>query len=202
MKDNEKIKINRFIRAFVVIEILMIIVVGNLLIRDVEKMDKEMRAFHGEEKVQMQADIEKKEVEEVSQALNMEYIPDPVEVAPVQLEEEYYDSLEELALCVEAESGNQPLEGRQMVAAVILNRVDDTEFPNTVKEVIEQKGQFTSFWDGSMARIKIPSETSIQAVQQELKERKYKTIFYFRAERYSKYGTPAWKYGEHYFNKK
>jgi len=143
-----------------------------------------------------------KETKEVEVSTQVQ-VSDPTEVAPVQLEEEaYYDSLEELALCVEAEAGNQPLEGRQMVAAVILNRVDDTEFPNTVKEVIEQKGQFTSFWDGSMKRIGVPSEKSIQAVQLELKERKYKDLFYFRTERYSKYGTPAWKYGDHYFNTK
>ena len=42
-------------------------------------------------------------------------------------EEIYYDSLELLAVCVEAEAGNQSLEGKKMVVDVILNRVDDKD---------------------------------------------------------------------------
>ena len=37
-------------------------------------------------------------------------------------EEEYFDALEELAICVEAEAGNQGLLGKRMVVDVILNR--------------------------------------------------------------------------------
>ena len=43
-------------------------------------------------------------------------------------EEEYFDSLELLALCVEAEAGNQGLIGKKYVCDVILNRVDDEDF--------------------------------------------------------------------------
>lgn len=52
-------------------------------------------------------------------------------VAPVQLdlvdieEEEYWDGLELLAICVEAEAGNQGLQGKRLVADVILNRAED-----------------------------------------------------------------------------
>ena len=48
-------------------------------------------------------------------------IPDIVDT-PAEIEEEmYYDSLEMLAICVEAEAGNQSMEGKRLVAAVILN---------------------------------------------------------------------------------
>ena len=43
--------------------------------------------------------------------------------------EEYYDSLELLACCVEAEAGDQGLVGKKYVVDVVLNRVDDEDFP-------------------------------------------------------------------------
>lgn len=56
--------------------------------------------------------------------------PDPVDIE----EEEYWDSLELLAICVEAEAGNQGLQGKRLVADVILNRAEDHsgQWPDTI----------------------------------------------------------------------
>ena len=113
-------------------------------------------------------------------------------------EEEYFDSLEELAICVEAEAGNQGLLGKRMVVDVILNRVEDTDWPGSIREVIEQKYQFASFWNGAMDRT-IPTEETYNAVNMELKERSYPGLLYFTAEAYGDYGTPWGKVGDHYF---
>lgn len=125
------------------------------------------------------------------------------EIRSVEPEVRIYDNLEELARCVQAEAGNQSPEGKRMVAAVILNRVDHADFPNTVKGVIEQhRGihyQFSSFADGSMKSAE-PTEGTYEAIQLEISERKYPTIFFFRTKRYSDYGKPAWKFEDHYFN--
>lgn len=119
------------------------------------------------------------------------------------LEEELYcDSLELLAICVQAEAGNQSLMGRRMVADVILNRVDDPDFPDTIEGVITQRYQFSSYWDGGMERNCVPDETTIKAVQLELKQRSYPGLLYFRTGRYSSYGTPWKKVGAHYFSTK
>lgn len=116
-----------------------------------------------------------------------------------ELEEEaYYDSLEELAICVEAEAGNQSLEGKRMVVDVILNRVDDPEWPDTIQGVIEQYPQFSSFWDGGMAGVYEPSKETFKAVQMELEERSYPGIYYFTAGGYGEFGTP-WKQVEDHF---
>lgn len=40
-------------------------------------------------------------------------------------------------------------ESQANVMAVILNRVDDPEFPNTIQEVIEQPGQFSTVSNGT-----------------------------------------------------
>lgn len=126
--------------------------------------------------------------------------PDPVDIE----EEEYWDSLELLAICVEAEAGNQGLQGKRLVADVILNRAEDTsgQWPDTISGVISQKNQFTSYWDGNMAGIWKPSEETYQAVRIEVEQRGYPEIYYFREGEWSDYGTPWEKIGSHYFSTK
>ena len=48
-----------------------------------------------------------------------------------------------LSRIINAESGNQPLEGKIAVGNVVLNRVASPRFPDTVYEVIFQRNQFT-----------------------------------------------------------
>lgn len=125
------------------------------------------------------------------------------ELTPEEIEEEmYYDSLELLAICVEVEAGNQPLDGRRMVVDVILNRVDDQDFPDTIEGVITQPYHFSSYWDGNMDSITEISELTYTAVQMELEERGWPQLFYFTEGDYSKYGTPWKKVGDHYFSTK
>jgi len=117
-------------------------------------------------------------------------------------DEPVYDSISLLERCVEAEAGNQPLEGRRMVVDVILNRVDDEEFPDTVYDVITQPQHFSSYWDGGMDKVDNISELTRAAVEMELKERSWTELYYFTAERYSEYGTPWNQVGDHYFSTK
>lgn len=113
-------------------------------------------------------------------------------------EEEYTDDLELLAACVEAEAGNQGLDGKRMVADVILNRVEDPDWPNTIEGVITQKYQFSTYWNGAMESVSISDET-FEACKMELKERGWPGIYYFTAGGYGEYGTPWRKVGDHYF---
>lgn len=123
------------------------------------------------------------------------------ELTEEQIEEEmYYDSLELLAICVEAEAANQGLEGKRLVADVILNRVDSAEFPNNIVDVISQPYHFTSYWDGGMERA-VPTEETFEAVRMELKHRSNTEILYFTAGEWPEYGTHWRKVGDHYFAK-
>lgn len=131
----------------------------------------------------------------------LEYYPEtPEEYA----EEDYWNSVEMIAICVEAEAGNQGLEGKRLVVDVILNRVDDDsgEWPDTIQEVIGQLNQFSSYWDGGMERVIEPSEETFEAVRMELEERSYPGIYYFREGTWSEYGTPWRQVGDHYFSTK
>ena len=115
-------------------------------------------------------------------------------------EEKYYDSLELMAICIEAEAGNQGLEGKRLVADVILNRVDSPDFPDNITDVITQPYHFTSYWEGAMDRA-VPTDETFEAVRLELEHRTNTEILYFTAGEWPRYGTHWRKVGDHYFAK-
>ena len=55
-----------------------------------------------------------------------------------------------LVCLVFCESGSEPYEGKLAVANVVLNRYHSSRFPNTIKGVIYQSGQFSPTWNGSL----------------------------------------------------
>lgn len=71
-----------------------------------------------------------------------------------------------MANAVYGEARGEPYEGQVAVAAVILNRVRASEFPNTVSGVIFQPGAFTAVADGQIYLT--PNETAAKAVKDAL----------------------------------
>lgn len=116
-------------------------------------------------------------------------------------EDMYLESMEMLARCVEAEAGNQGLEGKRLVVDVILNRVRDKDFPDTITGVITQKYHFSSYWNGAMEKVEVSEETR-QAIRMELEEVGYPGLIYFREGDWPLYGTQWKKVGAHYFSTK
>ncbi|MBS4188971.1 cell wall hydrolase [Bacillus sp. FJAT-49705] len=55
-----------------------------------------------------------------------------------------------LARLVHAEAKGEPYEGKVAVALVVLNRVEDDRFPDTIKNVIYEKRQFQPVENGSI----------------------------------------------------
>ena len=55
-----------------------------------------------------------------------------------------------MARLVYAEARGEPLEGQIAVAAVVLNRLRSSKFPNTISEVIYDPGQFTPVESNSL----------------------------------------------------
>ena len=55
-----------------------------------------------------------------------------------------------LSRIIFAEAGNQSIEGQIAVGATILNRVASEIYPNTIRDVITQKGQFSSVKGGEV----------------------------------------------------
>ena len=70
---------------------------------------------------------------------------------------------ENLLRIVEAEAGGEDKKGKMLVANVVLNRVENEDFPDTVTEVIFQSEngttQFSPISDGRFYTVKISQET-------------------------------------------
>lgn len=85
-----------------------------------------------------------------------------------ELSEEDYDALLRL---VEAEASGEDIKGKMLVANVVLNRVESSSFPDTVKEVIYQRhngrAQFSPVATGRIDRVAVSEET-VEAVERAL----------------------------------
>ena len=55
-----------------------------------------------------------------------------------------------MARAINGEARGEPYEGQVAVGAVILNRVKDSRFPNSISGVIYQPGAFTAVADGQI----------------------------------------------------
>lgn len=84
-----------------------------------------------------------------------------------------------LAHLVYAESRGEPYAGQVAVAAVVLNRVKNPNFPNTVAGIIYQTGAFSVVSDGQINLT--PNQTAISAAQDALNgwDPTYGAIYYF-----------------------
>lgn len=67
-----------------------------------------------------------------------------------QYQSNYTNDVQLLARAINGEARGESYEGQVAVGAVILNRVNSPEFPNTLAGVIYQPGAFTAVSDGQI----------------------------------------------------
>lgn len=70
-----------------------------------------------------------------------------------------------MARAINGEARGEPYEGQVAVGAVILNRVKDSKFPNTIAGVIYQSGAFTAVADGQINVPIAQGSTVLKAAQ-------------------------------------
>ena len=76
--------------------------------------------------------------------------------------------LQLMARAINGEARGEPYEGQVAVGAVILNRVRDSRFPNTIAGVIYQSGAFTAVADGQINVPIAQGSTVLKAAQDAL----------------------------------
>ena len=113
------------------------------------------------------------------------------------------DLLEKLVYC---EAGVEPISGQIAVVNVVLNRLNSSEFPNTVTGVIMQNNQFSPVSNGAIYNVK-PSEEVKQSVKRALNGEKTvsdDTVYFFAT--WVRSDHPIWndvnittQIGTHYF---
>ena len=84
-----------------------------------------------------------------------------------------------LAKCVYGEARGEPYTGQVAVAAVILNRVKSSSFPNSISGVIYQPGAFTAVSDGQINLT--PNSTALSAARDALNgyDPTYGCLYYY-----------------------
>ena len=84
-----------------------------------------------------------------------------------------------LSRLVYGEARGEPYSGQVAVAAVVLNRIESSSFPNTVAGVIYQSGAFDVVSDGQINLT--PNSTAIKAAQDAINgwDPSYGAIYYF-----------------------
>ena len=125
-------------------------------------------------------------------------------VKPIQetdiLESVSVKKAELIALCVMAEAEGECEYGQRLVIDVILNRVDDPHFPDTIYDVIYQENQFSGMYGDRITRCYVKDEL-VQLVREELENRTNYEVVFFRTGHYHRsYGVPMFQVGAHYFS--
>lgn len=104
-----------------------------------------------------------------------------------------------------AEGGNQGEDGMWLIMSVVMNRVEDPDYPDSIPEVIYQKFQFTSILDGRTDKAE-PSEECMRAVQRIENGDIAPEIIGFEttdSDVLNQYFSPAFDYRDHrFFTKK
>lgn len=103
-----------------------------------------------------------------------------------------------LAALIFCEAGNQPYKGQVAVGAVVLNRIKSKTYPDSMKEVIYQRGQFGPAGSGWLNRVlqnKSYTKTAWKAAADALKGKDpINGCLYFNQ------GGSGKKIGDHYFH--
>lgn len=128
----------------------------------------------------------------------------PLEPTVEELEaEQWTDSLEYLAMCVEAEAGDQTELGKRLVCDTVLNRFESGKY-ETLYDVINEEHngvyQYSVVEDGRILTAE-PTEETYRIVAEELVCRTNTEVLYFRTKKYHTFGTPLFKEDDHYFSK-
>lgn len=141
------------------------------------------------------------EVEEVTMTTASEAMEEEQEelLAPYDIfgidEYEYYL----LSHIVEAEAGNQGIDGKRLIVDVVFNRVMSDQFPNSVEEVLMQDGQFTTYINGAYKLVE-PSEDTHEAIAIEYDHIWNTDVYFFRIDHYHPFGKPLFVEEDHYFS--
>lgn len=145
-------------------------------------------------------------------------IVDVAEINVQELRKPMYDlsaeNYEALLRIVEAEATGEDTTGKLLVANVILNRVNNNQFPDTVKEVVFQKcggsSQFSPTSDGRYWKVTITEETREAVERAVYGEDLSQGALYFSARSKADPGNMNWfdrnltwlfEYGGHEFYK-
>ena len=144
----------RLVQVFV----LGLMILIPLLIAGCSDKRDEVEEYYDEYTVEYEQPIEMKLTVEhnvyhhiISDTVDKEVM---LEEIPVVIDEEYLEDLELLAHLIYAESGADWCSNKMQLytGSVVLNRIKHKDYPNTLREVIYQRGQYSCTWNGGIEK--------------------------------------------------
>lgn len=111
------------------------------------------------------------------------------------------DDLVLFAAILECEAGSSNYNALLAVATIIMNRVQSPDYPNTIKGVVYQKGQFSPTWNGSLNRVlrRGPRSLCYQAAQDALNGARLSAVAHCYQFRSASTGRPGIEIGGNVF---
>ena len=98
-----------------------------------------------------------------------------------------------------AESEGEPEYGQRLVIDTILNRLDDSRFPNAIETIIYDTNQFDIFNNGRFNNAE-PTERIYKLIREEKTHRTNSQVLYFNSIGFNDWSRPLEQFGGHYFS--
>lgn len=165
-------------------------ITGEKALRERLLTEKAKEKMKSEKETEDKAEINsEKNSQEDLQEESKEAASQKKEAAVVPCSQEDYQILLRI---VQAEAGICDDTGKVLVANVILNRVRNKEFPNTIKDVVYQKSQFSPVANGSINTCKVTPQT-VDCVNRALSGEDYSQgALYFMNRNGARSGAADW----------
>ena len=112
---------------------------------------------------------------------------------PSNAQEYTPEDVVKIGMLVQHEAAYESELGKRYVIDTVLNRVESPSFPNTVKDVLSQPGQYCDPKE-------YPPTDVYRLVAEEIFNRTNNRVLWYRTKRYHSYGVPIVKEGNHYFS--
>ena len=112
-----------------------------------------------------------------------------------------YEDAQLIMQTAQAEAGNQGEDGMWLVMSTIVNRVESEDFPDTVKDVVYQEGQFATAESGAIKKVKLSPECHTALARIEKGEVADFIVAFEnkKSKSLDKYFTAAFEYKDHRF---
>lgn len=109
------------------------------------------------------------------------------------------EEIELIALLTMAEAEGEPELGKRWVIDTVLNRLENGNYGETVRDVVYAKNQYTAMHGERVTKCYV-REDIVKLVKEEIVSRTNEEVLYFRTGHYHNFGTPMTQIGNHYFS--
>lgn len=165
----------RLFELFILLFALISLIIGMLSIRNIDNIQSD-------DSTENTTEYQIQKTNTVYKKLEVNYIPEPEEIVENQkVVEMNIDEAQLLMKLARSEAGDNGVEAQLLVMNVVMNRVNDENFPDSIKEVIYAKNQFSVVSNGSMKKTEPSADSHLALAKLESGEDISKGALFFES---------------------